>query len=162
MERIYDVAQYIFDEYKKVSGKIIDAMKLQKLLYFTQRESFAILGVPMFDAEFKGWEYGPVCPSVHSAYTTDGLSVDCNEISSENAYIIRNVIAEYGVVESWELSNMSHKEISWKKSRLGLNANENGNVSLKIEDIKKDAEKVRPYDHMWDMFYDEFDDTEIT
>ena len=27
-----------------------------------------------------------------------------------------------------------------------------------MEDIIKDAEKVRPYDHIWDMYYDEFED----
>ena len=37
MERIIDVAQYIFSEYKRVAGEIIDEMKLQKLLYFSQR-----------------------------------------------------------------------------------------------------------------------------
>ena len=31
MEKIVDVAQYIFVEYKKISGKVIDEMKLQKL-----------------------------------------------------------------------------------------------------------------------------------
>ena len=29
-----------------------------------------------------------------------------------------------------------------------------------LADIKKDAEKVRPYDHVWDMYYDEFEDIE--
>ena len=54
MESVYDVAQHIFYEYRKASGQAIDEMKLHKLLYYVQRESLAILGVPMFDAEFKG------------------------------------------------------------------------------------------------------------
>ena len=28
----------------------------------------------------------------------------------------------------------------------------------KLEDIKEDAKKVRPYDHVWDMYYEEFED----
>ena len=32
MEKIINVAQYIFNEYKRVTGEIIDEMKLQKLL----------------------------------------------------------------------------------------------------------------------------------
>ena len=39
--------------------------------------------------------------------------------------------------------------------------NENGNVIISIEDIRKDAENVRPYDSVWDMYYDEFDDAEV-
>lgn len=29
---------------------------------------------------------------------------------------------------------------------------------IDIKDIEEDAKKVRPYDHVWDMYYDEFDD----
>ena len=38
---------------------------------------------------------------------------------------------------------------------------ENGNKPLSIDDIRKDAEKVRPYDSMYDMYYDEFEDAEV-
>lgn len=53
MEKALDVAQYIFLEYKKISGKVIDEMKLHKLLYLTQRESLAVTGEPMFAEEFE-------------------------------------------------------------------------------------------------------------
>ena len=39
MEKILNVAEYIFREYYRVTGKLIDEMKLQKLLYFSQRET---------------------------------------------------------------------------------------------------------------------------
>ena len=55
---------------------------------------------------------------------------------------------------------MSHEEISWKNSREGLIDGQIGNVKLKLEDIREDAKKVRPYDYVWDMYYDEFDDME--
>lgn len=55
---------------------------------------------------------------------------------------------------------MSHKEQSWIKPEGGLGPEEVGNVPLSLEDIQRDAEKVRPYDHMWDMYYDEFEDLE--
>lgn len=35
MEKIINVAQYIFNEYKRVTEEMIDEMKLQKLLYFS-------------------------------------------------------------------------------------------------------------------------------
>ena len=46
MERIIDVAQFIYDEYKRQSGEVIDEMKLHKLLYFAQREGLAITDEP--------------------------------------------------------------------------------------------------------------------
>ncbi len=162
MERIVDVAQYIYDEYKRQSGESIDEMKLHKLLYFVQRESIAITNEPMFPECFEGWKYGPVCREVRMNYTEDGMNaVDIKDISLENAYIAKNIILQYGVFASWKLSQISHNELSWKNSRRGLQPNENGNVIISIEDIRKDAENVRPYDSVWDMYYDEFDDAEV-
>ena len=30
-----------------------------------------------------------------------------------------------------------------------------------MENIREDAKKVRPYDYMWDMYYDEFEDYKV-
>ena len=54
MEKILNVAEYIFKEYNRVTGELIDEMKLQKLLYFSQRETLAILNKPLFNEEFEG------------------------------------------------------------------------------------------------------------
>lgn len=56
---------------------------------------------------------------------------------------------------------MSHKELSWKNARKGLSTEQNGTEKLSLEDIKKDSEKIRPYDPIWDMYYDEFEDAEM-
>jgi uncharacterized phage-associated protein len=162
MERIIDVAQYIYEEYKSLSGEVIDEMKLHKMLYLAQRESFAIVGKQLFEGEFEGWRYGPVCREIRNAYTTDGMFAECNKISNESAYIVKNVLETYGSTESWSLSILTHNEVSWKNARRGLSSDENGSVPLKNSDIMADARKVRPYDHVWDMYYDEFDDIEST
>lgn len=51
--------------------------------------------------------------------------------------------------------------LTWKNSRKGLKKDDNGRVLISIDDIRKDAEKIRPYDSVWDMYYDEFDDAEV-
>ena len=158
MEKILNVAEYIFKEYQRVTGEYIDEMKLQKLLYFSQRETLAILNKPLFNEEFEGWKYGPISREVRTVYTEDGINADTKDIKSESKYIINNVILEYGALASWKLSKISHKEISWINSRKGLKDGENGNRKIKLEDIREDAKKVRPYDHVWDMYYDEFED----
>ncbi|MCD8014192.1 MAG: DUF4065 domain-containing protein [Lachnospiraceae bacterium] len=162
MERVIDVAQFIFDEYKRQSGEVIDEMKLHKLLYLAQRENIAILGEPMFPENFEGWRYGPVCREVRLCYTSDGMNAaNLREISSESAYISKSIVLQYGAVESWKLSQMSHNEISWVNARKGLSANTNGDRILSLDDIRIDAGKVRPYDPIWDMYYDEFEDAEV-
>ncbi len=161
MARAIDVAQCIFTEYKLISGKVIDEVKLHKLLYLSQRESLAITNEPMFPENFEGWKYGPVCREVRNCYTEDGIFADdIQDISIKERYIVKNIILQYGAYESWKLSELSHKEISWKNARRGIPKGCNGNRILKLEDIRKDAEKVRPYDSIWDMYYDEFDDAE--
>ena len=144
MEKILNVAEYIFKEYNRVAGELIDEMKLQKLLYFSQRETLAILNKPLFNEEFEGWKYGPISREVRTVYTEDGINADTKDIKNESKYIINNVILEYGALASWKLSKISHKEISWINSRKGLKDGENRNRKIKLEDIREDAKKVRP------------------
>lgn len=90
MARAIDVAQCIFTEYKSISGKTIDEMKLHKLLYLSQRESIAITNEPMFKENFEGWKYGPVCREVRNSYTEDGMFADdIREVSDEERYIVK-------------------------------------------------------------------------
>lgn len=162
MERIIDVSQYIYNEYKRQSGEVIDEMKLHKLLYLAQRESFAITGNPLFEEIFEGWKHGPVSKEVRTYCKVNGMNFQgLREISTQAAYIVKNVIIQYGSLASWKLSEISHNEISWKNSRKGLIEGENGDRPMLIDDIRKDAEKVRPYDAIYDMYYDEFEDAEV-
>ena len=121
MDRILDVAAYIVEKYPVLTGENwLDEMKLHKLLYFTQRESFAIVGRPAFEGTFEGWRYGPVSCDVRAHYIDGDINSDTNPISEEVKYIANNVILEYGSLDSWTLSNISHEEISWKNAREGL------------------------------------------
>ncbi len=158
MDKIIDVAAYVIKKYKELTGETLDEMKLHKLLYFTQREAFAVIGRQAFEGVFEGWKYGPVCREVRSNYYDGEIVIPTSEISDEIQYIVNNVILEYGSLASWKLSQLSHKDSSWINARHGLAANEIGNRPLNIEDIKADAAKIRPYDHVWDMYYDEFED----
>ena len=45
----------------------------------------------------------------------------------------------YAKLSSWRLSSLSHNEFSWKCSRKGLDASDNGNVKLEVSAMKVDA-----------------------
>ena len=162
MNKIVDVAAYIVKKYREITGETFenDEMKLQKLLYFTQREAFAVIGRQAFEGTLEGWKYGPVSREVRASFYKGEIIVPTAEISDEIQYIANNVILEYGSLASWKLSELSHRDLSWRNARRGLAPDENGEVPLTLEDIKMDAEKIRPYDHVWDMYYDEFE-TEV-
>lgn len=161
MDQILDVAGYIVKKYEELTNERLDEMKLHKLLYFTQRESFAITGEPAFEGDFEGWKYGPVCRKVRDNFFNGEIIVPTQSISEEIQYIVNNVILEYGSLASWKLSELSHKDSAWQNARRGLSANDVGDKQLSLNDIKADAAKVRPYDHVWGMYYDEFEDEVI-
>ena len=138
MDSILNTASYIVHKYKELTGDDIDEMKLHKLLYFTQRDSLAMQGVPAFSGDFEGWKF----------------------ISADTEYVANHVILRYGTLDSWDLSNLSHSESSWIKSRKGVPEGEIGDRIINLEDIKEDAKKVRLYDNVYDMYYDEFEDAD--
>ena len=163
MDKITNVADYIIKRYYELTGEHLDEMKLHKLLYFTQRESFAVLGKPAFEGDFEGWKYGPVSREIRNNFINGEIVVPTMPVSESVQYIASNVIMEYGSLASWKLSELSHRELSWNNSRKGLAQGENGNRIIALSDIEEDAKKFRPYDHVWDMYYDEFyDDTDET
>jgi len=157
---IIDVASYIVEKQKQLTGEHISEKKLHKLLYFTQRETLAILGQPAFKEPMEGWAQGPVSVEVREWYKNGGSKSRVHPISKDNQYIINNVLEGYGKLGDMKLVYMTHQEISWINSRAGLGKKENGHKDLDINDIRKDSERIRPYDYVWGMYYDEFEDCE--
>ena len=89
MVRIIDAANYLFNEYKSISGgSLLDEMKLHKLLYLAQRESLAISGRPLFYESFEGWKFGPVSPDVRKVYSNSGIQAITNDVSPEASIIL--------------------------------------------------------------------------
>ena len=155
MSKTIDVAKYLIYAYEQMSNSRFETqeLKLQKLMYFAQRESFALTGAPLFSSDFEGWVHGPVLVELRYFFEQSYVPYDgdSSSLSETDKYIIESVINKYSQYDAWYLRNLSHEELSWKNSRNGLNDSEIGN-------IKKDAEKVRVYDHQYDMYLDEFDD----
>lgn len=160
MERIIDVAAYICDEYQKQQDALIGETKLHKLLYLSQREMLAIINKPLFVEPLEGWRHGPASTRVRSLFRDGKIDAETKNISNEAKYVINNVISSYGGYSANQLSNLTHSEISWQNTRRGLSQDADGHMALSLDDIREDAKKVRPYDHIFDMYYDEFDDAE--
>ena len=161
MSKILDVAQYICAYYRELSNEPIDEMKLHKLLYFAQREKLALLDEPLFTEELQGWIHGPVSPYVRAHFEeSEGIVADTSALKDDEKYIINNVMHQYCSIASWKLRELSHREISWQNSRRGLGLNDRGNQPLLLEDIREDAKKVKPFDSVWGMYYEDFDDEE--
>jgi len=144
MESVVKIASYIANRYQTEFGNRISEMMLHKLLYFTQRESIIQTGEPMFSEEFLAWRYGPVMVQIRSLYSLDRLNeLPETEFIDANKSIFDYVFAQYAIKDAWSLSRLSHGELSWKNARKDLLPEQNGSVALSLEDIKKDAERVK-------------------
>lgn len=140
---VIKVASYIADRYLKDFGERIGEMKLHKLLYFTQRESLIRTGEPMFVEEFLAWRYGPVMVQIRSAYANDMLNdLPSEKFVEDNKEVFDFVFLNYAPKGAWSLSYLTHAEVSWKNARKDLLPEQNGNEPLKIEDIRKDADRI--------------------
>lgn len=158
MYSIVDIAGYIVDKQKSLTGESVSEKKLHKLLYLTQRETLAILGEPAFKESMEGWVQGPVSVDVHEWFKQGKNKSRIHPISKEIQYIINNVLEGYGRLGEKKLINLTHKETSWINARQGLGAKEDGHKDLNINDIRHDSEQIRPFDYVWGMYYDEFED----
>lgn len=145
MENVMNVAAYIVNRYFLEFGQQIDEMKLHKLMYFAQRESFIQRGKPLFDAVFYGWKYGPVLKMKFVVLIGMEVSLILIRISlmEDCATIFDRVFKDYARKDSWSLSRLTHGELSWKNSRIGISEEANSDRPMSTNDIKEDAERIK-------------------
>ena len=144
MENLLNVASYVYNRYFETKGERIDEMKLHKMLYFAQRESLIQKNEPLFEETFYGWKFGPILKEIRNAYR-DYLFLDEieEEFISRIKPIMDKVFEEYADKDSWSLSRLTHGEFAWKNSRKGIPDDANSDNPIDINDITKDAERVR-------------------
>lgn len=103
-------------------GKPVTNLRLQKLLYFIQKESLRELGTPAFDDDICAWQYGPVIPDVYYAFSFYANMPIINVNISPNiceriVEIIRNVVKSFADIATWKLVDMTHEDNSpWSKA----------------------------------------------
>ena len=134
------VAKFLNNVFKSEYGTDMDEMRMHKLMYFSQRESLMYNKSPLFDAEFHGWKYGPVLSEVRAEYKSPVLFEGmAQELTEKEESLVKSVYDRYKSLSTWKLSSLSHGELSWKNSREGLAADEKGDVTLKLSDMRLDA-----------------------
>lgn len=144
MEDLMCVASYVYNRYFGEFGLKIDEMKLHKLLYFAQRESLIQRQEPLFDAVFYGWKFGPILKEIRIAYRDDSFYTSIpSDVVDRITPIMDKVFEEYAGKDSWSLSRLTHGEYAWKNSRIGIPDGENGDLPMKLEDIRMDANRIR-------------------
>ena len=122
MATVFDVAKYILDKYGAMS-----AMKLQKLIFYSQAMSLVWDDVPLFEDDFEAWRKGPVCRTLFNAHKgmfmlTDSKFLepykpDTSRLTAEQKETVDAVVGSLIDYPPYVLSDMVHKEKPWLDAR---------------------------------------------
>lgn len=96
----------------------ITNLKLQKILYFLQKEYFKNNDALLFNETFMAFEYGPVMYSEWKKYSKFGksnLTVLSNTKIKVDTETIK-LISKYLRIDVWKLVDLSHEEIPWREN----------------------------------------------
>lgn len=125
-----DVAAAIVER----SGQMT-AMKLQKLVYYSQAWHLVWEDRPLFPERIEAWANGPVVPSLYQRHRgvfrvrtwKHGSSTNLTREESETIGI---VLDAYGPMTAGALSELTHNEPPWVDARKGLLPGERGNREI--------------------------------
>lgn len=136
MANAFDVAQYILEEKGEMS-----AMKLQKLVYYSQAWSTVWDDDALFQNKIEAWANGPVVRDLYDQhrgnYRIDSdtfaghVSQNADEqLTEEQTDTINHVLRHYGDKSAQWLSNQTHIEQPWLQAREGLADLERGDEEI--------------------------------
>lgn len=112
-----DVAAYILKSHGPMT-----AMKLQKLVYYSQAWSLVWDSKPIFTEPIEAWDKGPVVRALYSMhkgqFEVKSLPVgDPSQLTQDNIETIDAVMTSYGDKSAHWLSELTHSERPWIDAR---------------------------------------------
>lgn len=132
-----DVAAYILRKQGPMT-----AMKLQKLVYYSQAWALVWDDKPLFRERIEAWANGPVVRKLYGVhrghYRVDRIAGGFSrKLDSEQRDTVDAVLEYYGDKSSQWLSDLSHMEQPWRdaRTRHGLAAGERGNAVIRHADM---------------------------
>lgn len=130
MNSAHDVAKYIIKKLGRVS-----AMKLQKLVYYSQAWSLVWDERVLFRQRIEAWANGPVVPALYDEHRgqfelTQWSLGDDKALDKDARETIDAVITYYGDKTAQQLSDLTHREQPWTDARKGLPDGVRGNTVI--------------------------------
>lgn len=134
MASAFDVAHHILSKNGQMS-----AMKLQKLVFYSQAWSLVWDDAPIFENRIEAWANGPVIRDLYEVHRGKFL-VDSNtfsefakgELTRDQIETIDAVLNSYGSKSPQWLSDQTHSEDPWKQARNGLADGDRGEREITL------------------------------
>ena len=132
MATAHDVAAYILQRMGEMT-----AMKLQKLVYYSQVWSLVWDERPLFRSRIEAWANGPVVPALYQEHrgqfkVHEWPRGNPKALSPGAIETIDAVLAFYGKKSSQWLSDLTHSERPWREARGSLAPGERGTQEITL------------------------------
>lgn len=122
MATVHDVAAYILSKTDQMT-----AMKLQKLVYYSQAWHLAWTGEALFTEEIQAWANGPVVYDLYAEHrgkywvaSSDVTQGSASSLGANQTATVDSILEAYGDMTGAQLSKLTHAETPWQEARGGL------------------------------------------
>lgn len=128
MAGVHDVAAAILDRHGEMT-----AMKLQKLVYYSQAWHLVWEERELFPDPIEAWANGPVVRALYESHrrifrvAPGQIPGDPKELEPSEVETVELVLGHYGEMSAASLSELTHSEPPWADARNGLSPGERGN-----------------------------------
>lgn len=118
MTTVLDVAAYILENQGEMT-----AMKLQKLVYYSQAWSLVWDEEPLFAERIEAWANGPVSPDLYQAHrgrfkvSPGMIAGNARRLNEDQRETVDLVLEFYGRKSAQWLSDLTHMEDPWAHAR---------------------------------------------
>ena len=131
--KVFDVAAYII---KRIG--VVPAMKLHKLVYYSQAWSLVWDELPLFRERIEAWANGPAVPMLYAKHqgvflvSRKHVGGNRKKLNKDQRETVDAVLDFYGEKTAQWLSDLTHYEDPWKDARSSarLAPGERGNVRI--------------------------------
>jgi len=135
MAHVLDVAKYILARQGEMT-----AMKLQKLVYYAQAWSLVWDERPLFNSRIEAWANGPVTPDLYGyhrgqfvvSYPTFTPG-NADALAPDEKATVDGVLSFYGDKSAQWLSDLTHMETPWQRTRAEAGIPDGAASSAEIE-----------------------------
>lgn len=96
----------------------LNTSKLQKILYFMQKEHLKKYNAPVFDEDIVAWECGPAIPNINDFFVVGRLGFETKVeqsivLKDSHQDVLDMVLGKYGDMLPSTVAELSRKEMSW-------------------------------------------------
>lgn len=133
---VFNVAGYILSK-----QGVMSAMKLQKLVYYSQAWSLVWDDNLLFSNKIEAWANGPVVRELYDRHrgqfqvSPSDFPFANDALTAAQRETIDIVLDAYGNKSAQWLSDQTHSESPWMSARKGLSDTDRGNHEITLESM---------------------------